>query len=83
LPTLIVEVLSPNDRVGKTIKRLQRFLAMGVPLAWLVDPESRNVSVFRPDQAPVVLDEDQKIADMPELPGFRCRVAELFEVQGA
>lgn len=82
-PALIVEVLSPNDRLGKTIKRLQRFLATGVPLAWMVDPESRNVSFFRPGQAPLVLDEDQEIADVAELPDFRCRVADLFEVHSA
>ncbi|MCI0683906.1 MAG: Uma2 family endonuclease [Gemmataceae bacterium] len=83
LPALIVEVLSPNDRPGKTTKRLQRFLAKGVPLAWMVDPESRDVSFYRPDQAPLVLEEDQEIVDVPELPDFRCRVAELFEVHGA
>ncbi len=81
-PTAIVEVLSPNDRIGKMIKRLKRFLAMGVLLAWLVDPEARNVMIMRKGQEPIVLEEDEEIANLPELPGFRCRVAELFEVQG-
>jgi len=80
LPAVIVEVLSPNDRLGKIIKRIERFLARGVQLAWLIDPESRNVTVFRPGKAPYVLEEDEEIANLPELPGFRCRVAELFEV---
>ena len=80
LPAVIVEVLSPNDRLGKIIRRIERFLAKGVQLAWLIDPESRNVMIFRKNQAPYVLEEGQVIADLPELPGFRCRVAELFEV---
>ncbi len=79
-PTAIVEVLSPNDRLGKIIKRIQRFLARGVQIAWLVDPESRNVTIFRKSQAPYVLEEGQEIAGLTELPGFRCRVSELFEV---
>src|SRR5437762_805738 len=33
LPALIVEVLSPNDRLGRIIKRIERFLALGVQLA--------------------------------------------------
>jgi Uma2 family endonuclease len=80
-PNLVVEVLSPNDRLGKMISRLNRFLAKGVQLAWMVDPDSRNVTLFRPEQTPVVLEEDQDLSGLPELPGFRCRVAELFEVQ--
>lgn len=80
LPAVIVEVLSPNDRLGRIIKRIQRFLAKGVQIAWLIDPESRNVTIFRPGQAPFVLEEGQDIANLPEMPGFRCRVTELFEV---
>jgi Uma2 family endonuclease len=80
LPTLIVEVLSPNDRLGRIIKRIERFLALGVQVAWLIDPESRNVTIFRAGQAPYVLEENEEIADLRELPGFRCRVADLFEV---
>ena len=81
-PTALVEVLSPTDRIGKVIKRLKRFLAMGVQVVWLVDPEARNVTIMRKGQEPIVVEEDEEIASLAELPGFRCRVAELFEVQG-
>src|SRR5262245_5887625 len=33
LPALIVEVLSPNDRFPTVLKRIKKFLDMGVPMA--------------------------------------------------
>jgi len=79
-PSVIVEVFSPTDRLGKMIKRIERFLAKGVQIAWLIEPEARTVTLFRRNQAPVVLEENQEIANLPEMPGFRCRASELFEV---
>lgn len=39
----------------------------------------RDLTVYRPDDpTPTVLDETAVIEDLPELPGFRCRVAEFF-----
>src|SRR5262249_11220675 len=54
-PTLVVEVQSPNDRPTKITRRLTQFLTWGTPLAWLLDPEEKTVTVYRPDRAPQVL----------------------------
>src|SRR5262249_49634335 len=43
-PALAVEVLSPNDRWGKVTRRITQFLARGVSVVWLVDPEGRSVT---------------------------------------
>lgn len=83
VPLVVFEVLSPNDRIGKMMKLLTRFLARGVQVALLVDPESRNVTILRKKQEPIVLEDTEEIRGLPKLPGFRCGVAELFEVQGA
>ena len=80
VPAMIVEVLATNYSIGRLLQRVERILASGVQVAWLVDPEARNLSLFRKDQAPIVLEEKQDIANLPEIPGFRCRVAELFAV---
>jgi Uma2 family endonuclease len=81
-PTLAVEVLSPNDRWGKVTRRLTQFLGQGVALVWLVDPEGRSVTVYRPNQLPQVFEGEDELTGDPELPGFRCRVADLFYLPG-
>lgn len=82
-PNVVVEVLSPNDRVAKMVARLNRFLKKGVELVWLIDPVARNVMIWRIGQEPMVFEENDDIAGLPELPGFRCKVSELFDAPGA
>jgi Uma2 family endonuclease len=82
LPTLAVEVLSPNDQWGKVTRRLTDFLGRGIAVIWLVDPEGRSVILYRRDQLPQVFEGDDDLLGEPELPGFRCRVGDLFYLPG-
>ncbi len=38
-PVLCVEVLSPEDRMNRVLRRARDFFAMGVPEIWVFDPE--------------------------------------------
>jgi Uma2 family endonuclease len=82
IPRLVVEVLSPTDQTTRTNRRIGQYLRMGVPLVWLVDPEVRSVSLYRPDKYPVVLDESEELVAEDVLPGFKCRVSQLFQLPG-
>jgi len=79
-PDLAVEVYSPGNRQWEVQAKVSEYLEIGVALIWVVYPRSRSVAIYRPDgQPPVVLKEDQVIENLPELPGFRCPVADLFQ----
>jgi Uma2 family endonuclease len=82
-PRLVVEVLSPSDRMTQINRRLGQYLKRGVPLIWLVDPEVRSVSIYRADRYPQVIDEMEELTGEEVLPDFRCRVAEFFARPGA
>jgi Uma2 family endonuclease len=82
-PRLAVEVLSPNDRVGRVMRKITDYLRSGVGLVWLVDPEARNVTVYRPDKQPYVVEEIQELTGEDVLPDLRCRVADFFFMPGA
>jgi Uma2 family endonuclease len=78
-PDLVVEVMSRATRPGRLTKRISEYLEAGVPMVWVVDPKNRRVAVYRPDEElPLVLEHDQVLEDSPELPGFRCAVADFF-----
>jgi Uma2 family endonuclease len=81
-PTLAVEVLSLNDRWGKVTRRISQFLGQGVAVVWVVDPEGRSATVYRPKQLPQVFEGEDELTGEPEMPGFRCRVADLFYMPG-
>jgi Uma2 family endonuclease len=82
IPKLLVEVLSPSDQVAKVNRRISQFLKRGVPLVWLVDPETRTVTVYRPGEDLRVVQEDEELTGEDVLPKLRYRVAELFALPG-
>lgn len=45
-PLLCVEILSPEDRPGRVMRRLDDFVAMGVEHLWIVDPMDRSASTY-------------------------------------
>jgi Uma2 family endonuclease len=81
-PTLAVEVLSPNDRPGKVNRKVADYLASGVKMVCVVDPEECNVAVHRPNTTLVTLDRAQEFDGGDTLPGFRCHVSEFFYSSG-
>lgn len=81
-PTLAVEVLSPNDTVGKVNRRVREQLKFGTPMIWVLDPEARNVTVYRPGREYTVFEEGDELTGEELLPGFRCLVSEFFKLPG-
>lgn len=78
-PLLAVEVVSPSDRVGRVWERAQLYLKHGTPMVWVVDPESKSVTVYRPNQDPELLARSRVLSCETELPGFSVKVSDLFE----
>ena len=78
VPTLAVEILSPNDKLEETHEKVALYRRAGVPLVWLLDPYDRTVKVYRPDGEPEMFNAGQELSGEPHLPGFRVPVARLF-----
>jgi Uma2 family endonuclease len=77
-PDLAVEVLSPNDRAGEVLKKIQEWLQAGCRMLWLVDPITRTVSVYHDLRTAQVLTAEDTISGDDLLPGFSLPVAEFF-----
>jgi len=82
IPKLVVEVLLPSDKMAKVNRRISQFLKRGVPLVWLVDLETRSVTVYQPGQDLRVVQEAEELTGEDVLPKLRYRVAELFALPG-
>ena len=79
-PDVVVEVYSPSNRPGEMRAKVNEYLEVGTLMVWVVFPERRTVVVYRPaDPVPRVFGQDDVLEGFPELPGFRCPVAALFE----
>jgi Uma2 family endonuclease len=77
-PDLVVEVVSPDQRVNTLVRRCLWFVSHGVQVALLVDPDDESVLLFRPNTIPRALVGDDRIEVDEILPGFAFAVAELF-----
>ena len=45
-PFIAIEILSPEDRMSRVRKKIDEFLAFGVPYVWVIDPETRRADVY-------------------------------------
>jgi Uma2 family endonuclease len=78
-PDLAVEVVSPGNRRSPILKKVEEYLQAGVLMVWVVYPKRRQVAVYRADDdEPIFFREGDVLEGFPELPGFRCPVADLF-----
>jgi len=79
-PDLVVEVVSPNDLYLDVEAKVAEYLGAGVRLIWVVNPPTRSVRVHRKDGAVFDLEGTDELSGEDVVPGFRCRVAEIFEL---
>jgi Uma2 family endonuclease len=79
-PDLAVEVTSPNDLFDDVEEKVEEYLTAGVRLVWVVHPSTRTVRVRRADGTISLLREADELSGEDVVPGFRCRVSDLFAV---
>ena len=77
-PDLAAEVVSPSDRVRDVQDKAKAWLDAGTRLVWVVWPNSRTVSVYRPGEAVMTLREGETLDGGDVVPGFQCSVSEIF-----
>jgi Uma2 family endonuclease len=79
-PDAVFEVLSPDDRPREVSAKVTQYLASGVRLVVIVDPRARTLVVHRAGTQAVTLREGGQVLDAGDaIPGFTCRVSEIFE----
>jgi Uma2 family endonuclease len=77
-PDLAIELISPDDLYTPVIRLIREYCERGVRMVWLVDPATRTVWVHRVFSTFLILTESQTLDGADVLPGFSCKVAELF-----
>jgi Uma2 family endonuclease len=69
-PDFVLELMSPSDSLEEQQAKMLEYVANGARLGWLVDPDHRQVHVYRPGRQPELRDEPSELQGDPELPGF-------------
>jgi Uma2 family endonuclease len=77
-PDLTIEVLSPDQHMGRFTEKIQYYLRHGVRLVWVVDPMAETVTVHQPDADSFTLSAGDTLDGGDVLPGFTLSVADIF-----
>ena len=73
-----MEVLSPDDRAGKTQEKVRDYLNAGTRQVWIVDPDTASVTVHFPGGASQSYSGETEVSGGDVLPGFSFRSSDLF-----
>jgi len=77
-PDLAVEVLSPEDRPRHVMDKVGEYLAAGVRVVWVIDPESERAAVHRSPMEVREIGPEGSLNGEDVVPGFACPLAALF-----
>jgi len=80
-PDLAVEVVSPRDTVQDVDDKVKAWLTAGAMMVWVVNPNLRNVTVYRSATDIKTVTERDDLDGEDIVTGFRCPVAAVFARQ--
>jgi Uma2 family endonuclease len=78
VPALVVEVVSPHDKLVDIDARVRDFLRAGTQLAWVVNPDARTVMIYRADGSVQLLCDPATLSGESVLPGFSIPLASFL-----
>lgn len=78
-PDIVFEVKSEWDRWKDIHSKVAEYLNCGVAVVCVLDPETRTVRLYYPDQPDALLGPDNELTFADQLPGFSVAVQKFFE----
>jgi len=77
-PDFVVELRSRTDWLPVLFSKMDEYMANGASVGWLIDPSTRRVYIYRPNEEVVVLENPETVSGERLLPGFTLNVAKLW-----
>src|SRR5260370_24739610 len=76
-PDFVVELKSPFHSVPFLQDKMQEYIENGARLGWLIDPDQKQVHVYRPNRVVEVQKDQSSVSTDPVLPAFTLHLNEL------
>lgn len=80
-PDLAIEVIFPGEDVLDLPRKVAEYFASGASAVWLLDPEAPRLTVYQSPTEATDYGPEDEIDGGEVLPGFHCRVKDLFAVE--
>jgi Uma2 family endonuclease len=77
-PDLVVEVLSPCDRMTQINRKLDHYFEHGAKLVWLVNGRKQQIHIHGSDSIELLTAPNDVLTGGVVLPGFKCKLRQIF-----
>ncbi len=76
-PDFVIELRSRTNGLKPLQTKMQEYLNSGLRLGWLIDPQQRQVEIYRPDQAVEIVPFPARLSGEEVLPGLTLELLKL------
>lgn len=77
-PDFLIELRSETDSIEALREKMQEYLDNALRLGWLIDPETKNVEIYRQNRKVEVLESPARLSGEDVLPGFMLDLQLIF-----
>ncbi len=78
-PDFLIELRSPIDSLKDLQAKMEEYIENEVSLGWLIDPQEKQVFVYRQNTEIEILENPTEISGEPLLKGFTLNLKEIWE----
>ncbi len=78
-PDFVLELMSPTDDLDELQNKMEEYINCGVKLGWLINPDERQVEIYRQGKEKEVLNHPLTLSGEEILSGLIVDLAEIFD----
>jgi len=78
-PDFVIELRSESDALELLQQKMQEYISNGLRLGWLVNPQDRQVEVYKANRVKRVLENPKQVDGEDVLPGFVFELSILWD----
>lgn len=78
VPDFVIELRSATDNLKPLQEKMQEYRRLGVRLGLLINPKSKQIEVYRPEQEVVVLESPSSVDCGEVMPGFVLSMSRIW-----
>ena len=77
-PDFVIELMSPTDDLDELQNKMAEYMDCGVRLGWLINPDEKQVEIYRQQQEPEILDNPATLSGEDILPGLIVNLKDIL-----
>ena len=77
-PDFVIELTSPTDNLQEIRQKMNEYLDCEVRLGWLIDPDAKQVEIYRCGKEPEIISNPISLSGESVLPNLTVDVSEIF-----